>query len=82
MGQKIAIECVSEAHPKTKNYWLHNMDYVQGGIYETFIVENVYRTSMKLVIRPRNSSDFGSYLCVARNSMGEAERSIIIKRKL
>lgn len=81
MGQKITVECISEAHPKAINYWLHNMDYVQGGMYETFVVENVYRTSMKLLVRPRNSSEFGAYKCVARNSMGEAEKTITIKRK-
>lgn len=29
-GQKVVLECISESHPNSVNYWLHGKDFVQG----------------------------------------------------
>lgn len=29
-GQKVILECISESHPNSVNYWLHGTDFVQG----------------------------------------------------
>lgn len=52
-----------------------------GGIYESMTIENVYRVIMKLVIRPKDSSDFGPYKCIANNTLGESEKIIHLHRK-
>lgn len=36
---------------------------------------------MKLIIRPIDSTDFGAYKCVAKNSLGETEKTIYLHRK-
>lgn len=49
---------------------------------EESMIENIYKVVMKLVIRPTKLSDFGTYRCVAKNSMGEAEEVITVDREL
>lgn len=45
-------------------------------------IENIYRVFMKLVIRPKESSDFGAYKCIANNTLGETEKVVYLHRKL
>lgn len=45
-------------------------------------VENVYRVFMKLVVCPKDMSDFGAYKCIANNTLGETEKIIHLHRKL
>lgn len=44
-------------------------------------IENVYRVLMKLVIRPKDHTDFGAYKCIANNTLGESEKIIHLHRK-
>lgn len=37
---------------------------------------------MKLVIRPKDKSDFGEYKCIANNTLGQSEMIIHLHRKL
>ncbi|XP_053959813.1 lachesin [Anastrepha ludens] len=80
-GQKVTLECISESHPTTVNFWLKEKDFVQSGIYESVSLDNIFRIVMRLVIRPMELSDFGDYHCVAKNLMGESERIISVLRK-
>lgn len=80
-GQKVTLECISEAHPTTVNLWLKGKDFVQSGTYESVTLDNIFRIVMRLTIRPVVSKDFGDYHCVAKNSMGESERIISVRRK-
>lgn len=52
-----------------------------GGTYESLTLESVFKVMMKLVIRPVESTDFGAYKCVAKNSIGESEKTVTIHRK-
>lgn len=44
-------------------------------------IENIYRVTMKLVIRPKDTNDFGAYKCISKNSIGETEKVIYLHRK-
>lgn len=82
IGQKVTLECITESHPNSVNYWIRGKgDIVQGGSYETIVLDNIFKVIMKLVVRPVKSTDFGVYKCVAKNSLGESEETIKIHRK-
>lgn len=83
VGQKVTLECITESYPNSVNYWLHNdndNEIVQGGTMEEAIIENVYKVVMKLTLRPTKLTDFGTYKCVSKNPLGEAEESITVDR--
>lgn len=61
---------------------MHGKDFVQGGTYESVTMENVFKVVMRLVVRPMDSTDLGAYKCVAKNSVGETERTLYIHRKI
>ncbi|XP_078034227.1 limbic system-associated membrane protein [Augochlora pura] len=77
-GQQLTLECHSEAYPKSINYWTRDKDEIvpQGGKYEPESLESAYKVHMKLTINAVSSSDFGSYKCVSRNSLGDNDGSI------
>ena len=81
IGQKVTLECITESHPNSVNFWMHGKEFVQGGTYESITMENVYKVIMKLVVRPVDPEDFGVYKCVGRNSLGEAEKYVNLHRK-
>ncbi|KAL5279047.1 LSAMP.2 family protein [Megaselia abdita] len=77
IGQTIALECQSEAFPKSINYWMKNREIIiPGDHYVTEQIENGYKITMRITIKNVNSTDFGSYRCVAKNSLGETDGTI------
>lgn len=80
-GQKVTLECISESHPTSVNYWLKDKEFIQGGSYETVSMNNVFKIVMRLVIRPMKAKDFGEYRCVAKNMLGEMEQTITLHRE-
>ena len=76
-GYSVTLECTTEAHPASLNYWTRedgNMIH-DSRKYRT---ENVlgtpaYKTHMKLTIFDVQEKDFGSYKCVAKNPRGETD---------
>ncbi|XP_043666442.1 neurotrimin-like isoform X2 [Vespula pensylvanica] len=83
-GQLMTLECLSEAYPKSINYWTRENDEIvpQGGKYEPILLDNNYKVHMKLTIHSVNTSDYGSYKCVSRNSLGDTDGSISVYGKL
>ncbi|XP_061942711.1 neurotrimin-like isoform X1 [Apis cerana] len=79
-GQQLTLECLSEAYPKSINYWTRDKDEIvpQGGKYEPTLVDNAYKVQMKLTINSVGPSDFGSYKCVSRNALGDTDGTIKI----
>ncbi|XP_015183590.1 PREDICTED: opioid-binding protein/cell adhesion molecule homolog isoform X1 [Polistes dominula] len=79
-GQLMTLECLSEAYPKSINYWTRDNDEIvpQGGKYEPVLVDNAYRVHMKLIIHSVSTKDYGSYKCVSRNSLGDTDGSISV----
>ncbi|XP_066590965.1 neurotrimin-like isoform X2 [Prorops nasuta] len=80
IGQDVTLECHTEAYPSSINYWTTengdmivsgNYNSVSGNKYEAIYTDNgYYNKYMNLKIRNVGPKDFGSYKCVAQNSLG------------
>ncbi|XP_034935382.1 lachesin-like isoform X2 [Chelonus insularis] len=78
-GKNVTLVCNVEAHPRAISYWNFNNSMVLSNEkYTSIIRESSYRTDMELTIRNLTFSDFGSYRCISKNSLGETEGSIRI----
>lgn len=79
----ILIMCKVNHNSKLRNsIFISRIDVrSKGGTYETVMVDNVYKVITKLIIIPMKPSDFGAYKCVAKNSVGQAEKFIYLYRK-
>ncbi|EDW37345.1 GL26209 [Drosophila persimilis] len=81
LGQKVTLECITESQPASVNFWLKDTELLQGGSYESVAVDHAYRIVMRITLRPVTKRDFGEYKCIAKNALGETERSITVHRK-
>ncbi|XP_023172160.2 neurotrimin [Drosophila hydei] len=81
VGQKLTLECITESQPASINFWLKNKELLQGGSYDSLIVGHVHRIVMRITLRPLTKHDFGEYKCIAKNALGETERSITLHHK-
>lgn len=52
-----------------------------GGKYEPVLIDNAYKVVMKLSIKVVSQADFGSYKCIAKNSLGETDGTIKLYSK-
>ncbi|XP_050428985.1 lachesin-like isoform X2 [Adelges cooleyi] len=75
IGQDIKLECHTEAFPTSINFWTTEKGdmIVSGEKYEAVSTDNGYNKYMVLKIRKLSPQDFGSYKCVAKNSLGETD---------
>ncbi|XP_055386949.1 uncharacterized protein LOC129615651 isoform X2 [Condylostylus longicornis] len=80
VGQEVTLECETEAYPASINYWTTERgDMIisdtsrAGDKFETTSLTRGYQKFMKLKIRNVGPNDFGSYRCVAKNSLGETD---------
>ncbi|XP_060524691.1 neurotrimin-like isoform X2 [Cylas formicarius] len=75
IGQEVTLECRTEAFPTSINYWTTERGdmIISGDKYEAVSMDNGYKKYMMLKIRKINKNDFGSYKCVAKNSLGETD---------
>lgn len=55
--------------------------FVSGDKYEAVSMDNGYKKYMMLKIRKVTKTDFGSYKCVAKNSLGETDGVIKLEGK-
>nr|XP_018904085.1 PREDICTED: lachesin-like isoform X1 [Bemisia tabaci] len=81
VGSSVTLECVTEAHPASLNYWASergDMIHDNGAKYkiETQVGPPKYKTHMKLHIREIADRDFGIYKCISKNPRGETEGTI------
>ncbi|BFF95124.1 neurotrimin [Drosophila madeirensis] len=81
LGQKVSLECITESQPASVNFWLKDTELLQGGTYESVSVDHAYRIVMRITLRPVTKRDFGEYKCIAKNALGETERSITVHHK-
>ncbi|GFQ80103.1 ig-like domain-containing protein [Trichonephila clavata] len=81
-GTDVYLECTTEAHPTSDNYWLRDDEAVvsKSSRYQPHISRNSYKTYMKLTIRNLQPEDYGSYQCVAKNTISETQGSIKLYR--
>lgn len=52
-----------------------------GGNYEPILNDSTYKIDMTLHIKSVGPNDFGSYKCVAKNSLGETDSTIKVYSK-
>ncbi|XP_055905768.1 lachesin-like isoform X1 [Eupeodes corollae] len=76
-GFNVTIECFTEAHPTSLNYWTRGEGPIIHDSHkykvESSIGFPVYKTHMKLTILSVSSGDDGIYKCVAKNPRGETD---------
>ncbi|XP_060524386.1 neurotrimin-like isoform X2 [Cylas formicarius] len=77
-GQKITLECHSQAFPKSINYWTKDSGEIipHSGKYVPEIIGDNYKVHMKLTINYLGPDDYGIYKCVSKNSLGDMEGSV------
>ncbi|XP_049766102.1 lachesin-like [Schistocerca cancellata] len=78
-GTNVTLDCHTEAHPRAITYWLRAgaMVLPAAGKLRLEAAENSYRGHMRLTVAQLAAPhDFGSYRCIAKNSLGETEGSI------
>ncbi|XP_054706550.1 lachesin-like [Uloborus diversus] len=80
VGRSLTLECLVEAFPKSLNYWTKQDGQlvISGDRHAVTLQENTYKIHMKLTILFLIKEDFGTYLCLARNSLGSTEGAIKI----
>ncbi|XP_076341177.1 neurotrimin-like isoform X3 [Tachypleus tridentatus] len=79
LGTDVVLDCHLEAHPTSVTYWMResgviiisNQKYVSVDVSQ----EN-YKGQLRLTIRDLEPDDYGTYTCVAKNSLGETEGAI------
>lgn len=62
--------------------WVPSAPCRAGGKYEPVLIDNAYRVVMKLSIKVVSQADFGSYRCIAKNSLGETDGAIKLYSKI
>lgn len=81
LGTDVTIDCMTEAYPRPISFWLSHESRTMifpGPKYHIVFNEDGYKAHMKLTIRSLNQEDYGTYKCVTKNSLGEAEGSMRI----
>lgn len=80
LGGDVTFQCIVEAQPKVITYWqrkgrtpLEEQVLLPGGRIRQDSTSVGYRTDMKLTIASVERVDVGSYRCVAKNALGEAD---------
>ncbi|XP_050295047.1 neurotrimin-like [Anthonomus grandis grandis] len=82
-GQKVILECHSEAWPRSINYWTTENGIIishKGVKYDIHQEIQSYKTYMKIIISSVSNSDYGKYKCVAKNQLGETDGTLQLFR--
>jgi len=85
LGYSVTLECFTEAHPSSLNYWTredgHMIHESKKYRAETSVGSPGYKSHMKLTISNVQEKDFGTYKCVAKNPRGETDGTIRLYSK-
>ncbi|XP_054000602.1 lachesin-like isoform X1 [Hylaeus anthracinus] len=80
LGYSVTLECHTEAHPISLNYWTREDGLMihESNKYRTVSTPEkpTYKTHMMLTIHDLQEEDYGSYKCIAKNPRGETDGSI------
>ncbi|KFM77193.1 Lachesin, partial [Stegodyphus mimosarum] len=74
-GTDVTLECRLEASPAPLTSWIRNdgIMLLNNRKYDVTEESEGYKIYMKIKIYNLNAADFGSYKCVAKNTLGEKE---------
>ncbi|GIX73262.1 lachesin [Caerostris extrusa] len=75
MGSDVTLECRLEASPSPLTSWIRSDGFMlfNNSKYEIVERQHGYKVDMKIKIRNVVESDFGSYKCLAKNTLAEKE---------
>ena len=84
LGGFVTFDCHTESQPKAISYWVRSSGHptetdlvmLPSRKIHTEVSTNGYRTQMKLTILQLEAQDLGTYRCVAKNSLGEADGTV------
>ncbi|XP_076289986.1 lachesin [Lasioglossum baleicum] len=80
LGYAVTLECFTEAHPISLNYWTREDGVMIQNAAKYRVTTTpekpFYKTHMTLTIYNINESDYGSYKCNANNSRGGTDGTI------
>ncbi|VVD02624.1 unnamed protein product [Leptidea sinapis] len=78
LGTDLVLECETEAFPKPVSYWSREDGEIVpiGGSLEPQRISGTFRSVLRLPLRRIKNSDYGSYKCVSKNSLGDTEGTI------
>ncbi|KAJ0178776.1 hypothetical protein K1T71_005551 [Dendrolimus kikuchii] len=78
LGTDLVLECETEAYPKPVSYWSRETGEIVpiGGGLEPQKIDGAYRSILRLAIRRVTNTDYGTYKCVSKNSLGDTEGTI------
>ncbi|GIY96627.1 lachesin [Caerostris extrusa] len=74
-GSDVTLECRLEASPSPLTSWIRSDGFMllNNKKYEITESQHGYKVDMKIKIRNLVEGDFGSYKCLAKNTLGEKE---------
>lgn len=73
----VTLECQVAAFPNAVHFWRFNDQLlINSSRQETQEIRKGYTTTMKLSLRNLKVKDFGTYVCAAKNSLGETESNV------
>ncbi|OAD53015.1 Neurotrimin [Eufriesea mexicana] len=85
LEHSVTLECNTEAHPTSLNYWTREDGVMIQGSNKYKITSTTeklpYKTRMTLTIYDLQEEDYGSYKCVAKNPRGETDGVIHLYSK-
>ncbi|KAI4498672.1 hypothetical protein M0802_006139 [Mischocyttarus mexicanus] len=77
LGYSVKLECNTEAHPTSLNYWTREDKHMihDSSKYKVVSTPEVpsYKTHMTLEIFDIQMEDYGAYKCVAKNPRGNTD---------
>ncbi|XP_065204686.1 lachesin-like [Planococcus citri] len=75
LSQKVTLLCISEAYPKSINYWTRGTGemIIPGERYEIAYKHDMYTTNMMMTIHKVQPEDYGTYTCVSINPLGNTD---------
>ncbi|KAG7174808.1 Lachesin-like 11 [Homarus americanus] len=77
VGTSVTLECQVDAFPNAVHFWrFNNQLLINSTRQETHEIRQDYTTTMKLSLRSLRHKDFGSYVCGAKNSLGETDSNV------
>ncbi|XP_053616824.1 lachesin-like [Plodia interpunctella] len=79
LGTDVTLECYVESSPKSINYWVKDPGelIIPSEHHEmTVRQKSVFEAEMTMTIKNIRREDLGSYICVAKNSLGDVESKI------
>ncbi|XP_066945847.1 neurotrimin-like isoform X2 [Macrobrachium rosenbergii] len=77
IGTSVTLECQVAAFPNAVHFWsFSDQLLINSTRQETQEIRDGYTTVMKLSLRNLRPEDFGTYVCTAKNSLGEAASNV------